>query len=212
MISKQAWNDTYIYKKSRVRKASQYSTLEAEALGRRSTPGKKKAPQPPTSNRRYQSNNRSVSSLSMGVNRHSIGKNPQSWRPTAAMPPKRKHSELQAPARSDTRKLSIKALRLATKFDQGVQMISRGLKTARGFERQKLSRREKTAKDQNNTTTLSRLAEEIEALKVCTGLDALKYVILTHLVSTVARLPNYRRAIPLQATIQDEAHCGVAGV
>ncbi|KAJ5173272.1 hypothetical protein N7492_005865 [Penicillium capsulatum] len=79
--------------------------------------------------------------------------------------PKRKHSELQAPARSDTRKLSIKAVRLATKFDQGVQLISRGLKTARGFERQKLSRREKTAKEQTNSTTSARITEEINALK-----------------------------------------------
>ncbi|KAJ5219492.1 uncharacterized protein N7498_001591 [Penicillium cinerascens] len=86
--------------------------------------------------------------------------------------PKRKLSELNGAGRTDdskTRKLSIKAVRLTNKFDQGVQLISRGLKTARGFERQKLSRREKTAKSQeNNSTTLARLHEEVEALK---GLD-----------------------------------------
>lgn len=86
--------------------------------------------------------------------------------------PKRKLSELNGPARSDSRKLSIKAVRLTNKFEQGVQLISKGLKTARGFERQKLSRREKTAKSQNDAvtslrTTLLRLAEEVEALKVC---------------------------------------------
>lgn len=84
--------------------------------------------------------------------------------------PKRKLSELNGAGRSDdskTRKLSIKAVRLTNKFDQGVQLISRGLKTARGFERQKLSRREKTAKSQeNNSATLARLHEEVEALKV----------------------------------------------
>ncbi|KAJ5669742.1 hypothetical protein N7462_010812, partial [Penicillium macrosclerotiorum] len=79
--------------------------------------------------------------------------------------PKRKLSELNVPARSDTRKLSIKAVRLTTKFDHGVLLISRGLKTARGFERQKLSRREKTAKSDFNRPTLARLAEEVEALK-----------------------------------------------
>lgn len=81
--------------------------------------------------------------------------------------PKRKLSELNGPARPDARKLSMKAIRLTHKFEQGVQVISKSLKTARGFERQKLSRREKTAKSQNDSATLSRLAEEVEALKVC---------------------------------------------
>lgn len=81
--------------------------------------------------------------------------------------PKRKLSELHGPSRLDTRKLSIKAVRLTTKFEQGVQILAKGLKTARGFERQKLSRREKTAKADNNAVTLARLAEEVEALKVC---------------------------------------------
>jgi hypothetical protein len=86
--------------------------------------------------------------------------------PTANMP-KRKLSELHGPSRLDTRKLSIKAVRLTTKFEQGVQILAKGLKTARGFERQKLSRREKTAKADNNAATLARLAEEVDALKVC---------------------------------------------
>ncbi|KAJ5825571.1 hypothetical protein N7474_002709 [Penicillium riverlandense] len=81
--------------------------------------------------------------------------------------PKRKLSELNGPARSsDARKLSMQAVRLTNKFDNGVQLLIRGLKVARGFERQKLSRREKTAKSQENaSTTLSRLAEEVKALK-----------------------------------------------
>jgi hypothetical protein len=78
--------------------------------------------------------------------------------------PKRKLSELNG---SDDRKLSMKAVRLGVKFDHGVQIISKGLKTARGFERQKLSRREKTAKSQDNSTALSKLVEEVNALKVC---------------------------------------------
>lgn len=78
--------------------------------------------------------------------------------------PKRKLSELNG---SDDHKLSMMAVRLGVKFDHGVQMISKGLKTARGFERQKLSRREKTAKSQDNATALSKLVEEVNALKVC---------------------------------------------
>lgn len=84
--------------------------------------------------------------------------------------PKRKLGELDGSARSDdkARKMSMKAIRLGVKFDQGVQMITKGLKTARGFERQKLSRREKTARSDNNRLTLIKLGEEIEALKVWT--------------------------------------------
>lgn len=83
--------------------------------------------------------------------------------------PKRKLSELDGSGRPDNgkpRKLSMKAIRLTNKFDQGVQLISKGLKTARGFERQKLSRREKTAKSQNDSAALARLSEEVQALKV----------------------------------------------
>jgi hypothetical protein len=83
--------------------------------------------------------------------------------------PKRKLSELNGPSRLDTRKLTIKAVRLTTKFEQGVQILAKGLKTARGFERQKLSRREKTAKTEGNAATLARLAEEVDALKVILG-------------------------------------------
>ncbi|KAJ5650535.1 uncharacterized protein N7484_004258 [Penicillium longicatenatum] len=79
--------------------------------------------------------------------------------------PKRKHSDFNGPASSDTRKLSMRAARMTNKFDQSVQIIIKGLKTARGFERQKLSRREKTARAPYDSVTLARLAEEVEALK-----------------------------------------------
>ncbi|KAJ5090088.1 hypothetical protein N7532_008772 [Penicillium argentinense] len=85
--------------------------------------------------------------------------------------PKRKLGELNGSARLDegkARKMSMRAIRLTSKFEQGVQIISKGLKTARGFERQKLSRREKTARSDNNRLALIKLGEEIEALK---GLD-----------------------------------------
>ncbi|KAJ5506469.1 Bud-site selection protein BUD22 [Penicillium expansum] len=83
--------------------------------------------------------------------------------------PKRKLEEVSGPARSsDTRKMSIHGTRLTQMFENGVLMIMRGLKTSRGFERQKLSRREKTAKAQKDDKALARLKEEIETLK---GLD-----------------------------------------
>lgn len=80
--------------------------------------------------------------------------------------PKRKLSEFNGPASSDTRKLSMKAARLTFKFEQSVQIIIKGMKTARGFERQKLSRREKAARKPYDSVTLAKLSEEVEALKV----------------------------------------------
>ncbi|PLB55353.1 Bud-site selection protein [Aspergillus steynii IBT 23096] len=74
--------------------------------------------------------------------------------------PKRKLSDRDsAPAHS------LQTIRLSQKFDQGVQLLTRALKTARGFERQKLGRREKTAKSQGGDETLKRLAEEVQVLK-----------------------------------------------
>ncbi|KAF7716022.1 Uncharacterized protein PECH_001897 [Penicillium ucsense] len=108
--------------------------------------------------------------------------------------PKRKLSELHGQSRLDTRKLSIKAVRLTTKFEQGVQILAKGLKTARGFERQKLSRREKTAKSENNGATLQRLAEEVEALKAIDyPLTAERYL-FKQLVKTkrVAETPTFK--------------------
>lgn len=84
--------------------------------------------------------------------------------------PKRKLSDLNGSEKADkgnSRKMSMKAVRVTNKFDFSVQMIIKALKTARGFERQKLSRREKAARSPYDSTTLERLGEEIQALKVC---------------------------------------------
>lgn len=75
--------------------------------------------------------------------------------------PKRKLSELTPQPRE-----ASGAARLAETFDQGVQTLSRALRTARGFERQKLGRREQKAKSEKNHDLLDRVGEEIRALKV----------------------------------------------
>jgi hypothetical protein len=75
--------------------------------------------------------------------------------------PKRKLSELTQQPRE-----APQATRLAETFDQGVQTLSRALRTARGFERQKLGRREQKAKSEKNHDLLDRIGEEIRALKV----------------------------------------------
>ncbi|KAE8144833.1 Bud-site selection protein [Aspergillus avenaceus] len=79
--------------------------------------------------------------------------------------PKRKLSDVDGPG---PKRQSMQAIRLGNKFEQGVTQLSRAIKTARGFERQKLGRREKTAKAQGDSEALARLGEEITFLK---GLD-----------------------------------------
>jgi hypothetical protein len=45
-------------------------------------------------------------------------------------------------------------------------ILHRALKVARGFERQKLGRRQKTAKDNQDVAEVARLEAEVVALKV----------------------------------------------
>lgn len=59
--------------------------------------------------------------------------------------------------------IRIKVSRLRVKLDQSLKSLASALKLARGFERQKLSRRQKTAT--NEPHTLLRLREEVIILK-----------------------------------------------
>ncbi|KAF7117932.1 hypothetical protein CNMCM5793_007282 [Aspergillus hiratsukae] len=78
--------------------------------------------------------------------------------------PKRKFSDLNDRA-SASGPVDIKLARLTAKFENGVTALSRALKTARAFERQKLGRREKTAKSENKPEALARIEEEIKVIK-----------------------------------------------
>ena len=51
-------------------------------------------------------------------------------------------------------------------LDNGTKTLYRALRVSRGFERQKLGRRQKSAKEQQSTTESIRLASEVIALKV----------------------------------------------
>ncbi|KAL4922480.1 BUD22-domain-containing protein [Aspergillus aurantiobrunneus] len=83
--------------------------------------------------------------------------------------PKRKLSDVTdtAPAQTQNQNLKLQTTRLKQKFDFGVTTLSRALKTARGFERQKLGRRQKTAKgaENANADTARRIEGEIAVLK-----------------------------------------------
>lgn len=79
--------------------------------------------------------------------------------------PKRKLSDLNSPGAGTAQ--TAKASLLTQTFEQGVHNISRALRTARGFERQKLGRREQKARSEGNCEVLERVGGEIAALKVC---------------------------------------------
>lgn len=64
------------------------------------------------------------------------------------------------------KKLRIQRLRLDQAVQHGVVLLHRALKVARGFERQKLGRREKSARQESDRMLLNRRLNEVEALKV----------------------------------------------
>ena len=59
---------------------------------------------------------------------------------------------------------------LESVLQRSKQLLSQALKLARGFERQKLGRRQKVAKAADNDGDSKRLAAEVKALKVCSVL------------------------------------------
>lgn len=84
--------------------------------------------------------------------------------------PKRKLSELGGddviPIGSLDKKSRLQRQQLDGSLDQSRKALFRALKIARGFERQKLGRRQKTAKAENNDADIVRLDAEVAALKV----------------------------------------------
>lgn len=69
-------------------------------------------------------------------------------------------------AQPKERNITMRAARLEQKIEHGVVLLHRALKTARGFERQKLGRRQKTARVDRDRDALERLDAEVAALKV----------------------------------------------
>lgn len=86
--------------------------------------------------------------------------------------PKRKLSDLESTTTTTgtttlSAKQSLQVSRLSTKFDHDVQALSKALKVARGFEKQKMGRRGKKAKTEEESKAIARLEEEGRLLKVC---------------------------------------------
>ena len=83
---------------------------------------------------------------------------------------KRKFAEYNGAERklsgSSDRALRLQRERLDVILEQVKKTLSKALKVARGFERQKLGRRQKVAKEQKEDAETARLAAEVIALKV----------------------------------------------
>lgn len=84
--------------------------------------------------------------------------------------PKRKFEEYNGAEGKPTGILNgahrLQRERLDAILEQAKKTLSRALKVARGFERQKLGRRQKVAKEQKDNAVTVRLAAEVTALKV----------------------------------------------
>ena len=84
--------------------------------------------------------------------------------------PKRNHSEISPTENQVDESLdrSVRSQRqqLESFIEYGKKNLFRSLKLARGFERQKLGRRQKTAKEKHEDAETARLEAEVAALKV----------------------------------------------
>lgn len=66
-----------------------------------------------------------------------------------------------------SRAVALQRNQLEHEIEHGTKILHRALKVARGFERQKLGRRQKAAKDKKDGAESVRLEAEVVALKVC---------------------------------------------
>lgn len=111
--------------------------------------------------------------------------------------PKRKRGEGESDGDED-RAQKIRKNRFRVKVEQGNKSIASALKLARGFERQKLGRRQKTAK--NDPKELLRLKEEVIALKALDlGQTAQKY-----LFKQLAKTKRIRESVTFVAVYGSE--------
>ncbi|CRG90779.1 hypothetical protein PISL3812_07824 [Talaromyces islandicus] len=114
---------------------------------------------------------------------------------------KRKHSALEDDLRPSKGPRStegpneFRATRLHHRFERGTQLLFRALKTARGFERQKLGRRQKTAGKDGDNKALERLGSEVQVLKSLNLEETAERYLLKQLQKTkrIAESPEFAR-------------------
>jgi hypothetical protein len=80
--------------------------------------------------------------------------------------PKRKRSHYRREKIDPTQEIELKKGELEKKLVHGRKVLNRVLKTARGFERQKLGKRIKLATEEQDEAEARRLQRELDVLKV----------------------------------------------
>ena len=90
-------------------------------------------------------------------------------------------------------------------LEQGKRALSQSLEFARYPERQKLSRRQKTAKTENNEAEIARLDAEVAALKV--GFHNLSEGFPTKTDLVEIRTGQNSRTTRLQIALEDKVNC-----
>ncbi|GAM89813.1 hypothetical protein ANO11243_078520 [Dothideomycetidae sp. 11243] len=83
--------------------------------------------------------------------------------------PKRKRDDPPAVPQdksNDKSRPSIQQQRADRRLEQGAEVLTKAFKVAKGFERQKLSRRRKTAQTKTEASNVARIDAETEALKI----------------------------------------------
>lgn len=83
------------------------------------------------------------------------------------MPKRKRDGSLSNPETASNHILTTRQRRVEYKIAHGQKLLARAFKTAKGFERQKLGRRRKTAGAKSDTKDITRIDAETEALKVC---------------------------------------------
>lgn len=96
---------------------------------------------------------------------------------TSTMPKRKRDSTDEAGGRLH-KSLQVQQKRVEEKLFHSKKVLQRALKVAKGFERQKLGRRQKTAVQQKNEADKIRIDEEIEALKVSLYFEWLKLLLM----------------------------------
>ncbi len=132
---------------------------------------------------------------------------------------KRKHDELTnsaaPPNGTPARTLRLQRLHLDGLLEQSTKSLFRALKVARGFERQKLGRRQKAARAENNDADTARLEAEVAALK---GLDLAKtaeihlykFLLKTKSIASAPAFPHrVQAAVEASKTRQEVASANV---
>ncbi|KAI9712496.1 MAG: hypothetical protein M1812_006912 [Candelaria pacifica] len=82
-----------------------------------------------------------------------------------------------------SRSVELQRQQVEAKIVHGIKLLNRALKTAKGFERQKLGKRRRGAEEKNDSVELVRLDAEIEALKIL----ELPVIAETRLIKTLLR-------------------------